>query len=91
MRRRLESVQWAASRTGSHSEGPLRPGPQPEFLAGRALWVGSEPQATRLARMAVERQRARGTQGGWLLGSLVAQLSKRDEVARTEIAERFDA
>jgi hypothetical protein len=41
--------------------------------------------------MTVERPRARGTEGGCVLGSLVAQLSKREEVARTEIAERFDA
>ena len=43
------------------------------------------------ARMTVERQRATGTEGGCVLGSLVAQFSERDEVARTEIAEGFDA
>jgi TetR/AcrR family transcriptional regulator, transcriptional repressor for nem operon len=43
------------------------------------------------ARMTVERQRASGTEGGCVLGSLVAQFSERDEVARTEIAEGFDA
>jgi TetR/AcrR family transcriptional regulator, transcriptional repressor for nem operon len=42
-------------------------------------------------RLTVERQRERGTEGGCVLGSLVAQLSERDEVARAEIAEGFDA
>jgi TetR/AcrR family transcriptional repressor of nem operon len=37
-------------------------------------------------RLTVEAQRARGTQGGCVLGSLVAQLSERDEIARRGIA-----
>jgi TetR/AcrR family transcriptional repressor of nem operon len=41
--------------------------------------------------MTVERQRASGTEGGCVLGSLLAQFSARDEVARTVIAEGFDA
>jgi hypothetical protein len=60
----------------------------------------SQPEIERLdslarlrarARMTVERQRATGTEGGCVLGSRVAQFSERDEVARTEIAEGFDA
>jgi AcrR family transcriptional regulator len=42
------------------------------------------------ARLTVERQRERGTDGGCVLGSLVAQLSERDEVARAEIAQGFE-
>jgi TetR/AcrR family transcriptional regulator, transcriptional repressor for nem operon len=42
-------------------------------------------------RLTVEAQRARGTQGGCVLGSLVAQLSERDEVARQGIAIGFEA
>lgn len=43
------------------------------------------------ARLTIERQRERGTEGGCVLGSLVAQVSERDEVARAEIADGFDA
>ena len=43
------------------------------------------------ARQTIERQRQRGTEGGCVLGSLVAQVSERDEVARQGIAEGFDA
>jgi TetR/AcrR family transcriptional regulator, transcriptional repressor for nem operon len=45
----------------------------------------------RWGRLTVEAQRARGTQGGCVLGSLVAQLSERDEVARRGIALGFEA
>jgi AcrR family transcriptional regulator len=41
-------------------------------------------------RLTVEAQRARGTQGGCVLGSLVAQLSERDEIARRGIAVGFE-
>src|SRR5690348_14373704 len=43
------------------------------------------------ARLTIERQRERGTEGGCVLGSLAAQVSERDEVAREGIAEGFDA
>jgi AcrR family transcriptional regulator len=43
------------------------------------------------ARLTIERQRARGITGGCVLGSLVAQLAERDEVARVGIAEGFEA
>jgi TetR/AcrR family transcriptional regulator, transcriptional repressor for nem operon len=43
------------------------------------------------ARLTVERQRARGTRGGCVFGSLATQLSERDEIARAEIAEGFEA
>jgi AcrR family transcriptional regulator len=43
------------------------------------------------ARLTVERQRERGTEGGCVLGSLVGQLAERDEVARAGIAAGFDA
>ena len=43
------------------------------------------------ARLTVERQRARGTRGGRVFGSLATQLSERDEIARAEIAEGFEA
>jgi TetR/AcrR family transcriptional repressor of nem operon len=36
------------------------------------------------ARLTVERQRARGTRGGCVFGSLATQLSERDEIARAE-------
>src|ERR1700679_1910422 len=42
-------------------------------------------------RLTVEAQRARGTQGGCVLGSLVAQLSESDEIARRGIALGFEA
>jgi TetR/AcrR family transcriptional repressor of nem operon len=45
----------------------------------------------RWGRLTVDAQRARGTQGGCVLGSLVAQLSERDEVARRGIAAGFEA
>lgn len=41
------------------------------------------------ARLTIEQQRARGTAGGCVLGSLVAQISERDDVARAEIAAGF--
>jgi AcrR family transcriptional regulator len=43
------------------------------------------------ARLTIERQRRRGTEGGCVLGSLVAQVAERDEVAREGIAAGFDA
>ena len=43
------------------------------------------------ARLTIEQQRRRGTEGGCVLGSLVAQISERDDVARAEIAEGFEA
>jgi TetR/AcrR family transcriptional repressor of nem operon len=42
-------------------------------------------------RLTVEAQRARGTQGGCVLGSLVSQLSEQDEGARRAIAAGFEA
>lgn len=43
------------------------------------------------ARLTVERQRKRGTEGGCVLGSLVGQLAERDEVARAGLAAGFYA
>lgn len=42
------------------------------------------------ARLTIERLRARGPEGGCILGSLVPQLAERDEVARAEIAQGFE-
>ncbi|HEY2056554.1 MAG TPA: TetR/AcrR family transcriptional regulator [Solirubrobacterales bacterium] len=54
--------------------------PEIDSLAGLRHW----------ARLTIERLRGRGPEGGCFLGSLVAQLSERDEVARAEIAAGFD-
>src|SRR3954466_3624638 len=76
-------------------DDPLLPGPHAlirAVIARRAREVIdflSQPEIEGLdslarlrvwARMTVERQRATGTEGGCVLGSLVAQFSERDEV-----------
>jgi Tetracyclin repressor-like, C-terminal domain len=63
-----------------------------DFLSQAGDRGARQPRQLRVrARVTVERQRATGTEGGCVLGSLVAQFSERDKVARTEIAEGFDA
>jgi TetR/AcrR family transcriptional regulator, transcriptional repressor for nem operon len=58
------------------------------FLSHRE--IDSLADLRRWARLTIERQRDRGTQGGCVLGSLVGQLAERDEVARAGLAAGFD-
>jgi TetR/AcrR family transcriptional repressor of nem operon len=63
-----------------------------EFLDQREIEdLDSLKKLRKWGRMTVEQQRRRGTAGGCVLGSLVAQLSERDEVARRAIAVGFEA
>jgi hypothetical protein len=58
---------------------------------GQALIIVLLPHSHSWARLTIELQRERGTKGGCVLGSLVAQFSERDDVARAGIAAGFDA
>jgi TetR/AcrR family transcriptional regulator, transcriptional repressor for nem operon len=60
-----------------------------DFLSGRE--VDSLAGLREWARLTVEHQRARGPEGGCVVGSLVGQLAERDEVARAGMAAGFGA
>jgi AcrR family transcriptional regulator len=60
-----------------------------DFLSGSQ--VESLADLRDWARRTIDRQRARGAEGGCVLGSLVGQLAERDDLARAGIAAGFDA
>jgi AcrR family transcriptional regulator len=74
-----------------HAVVAYRAGEVRGFLSAPELdGLDTLPKLRDWARMTIERQRERGTEGGCVLGSLVAQLAERDEVARAGIAAGFD-